>query len=268
MEVSIFIVPIFLRRLYTFLIDHDSPVCLGDKKENIHKKLYIFLFIYYRMNITSLFLSVSLALLMKVINGYDEIINTNEEFTSDRYRYVESPDTWNNGWNTYFIDVSDEKGYDKETSDGGDHGKKIEIVVRQTTNDAQNQDDVKAFPKMRNCNGIGSKNRHGGRASAKKTSQENKFKLDGNTANDKPDFGSYSRSKLWKRAVKLSVNNGLWVLSNMMGETAKNKNKMAAMRKPKVVKMKLKSSMLHRLLSRNIRHNNVLLRFWLFKVGR
>lgn len=221
------------------------------------------------MNISSLFLSVSLALLMKVINGYDEIIKTNEEFqvdTSDRHQYVESPDTRNSGWNTYFISVSDENGYDKETPDGGDHGKKNEILVRQTTNDAQNQDDVKSFPKMRNCNGIGSKNRHGGRASAKKTSQENKF--DGNTANNKSDFGSYSRSKLWKRAVKLSVNNGLWVLSNMMAETAKNKNKMAAMRKPKVVKMKLKSSMLHRLLSRNIRHNNVLLRFWLLKVGR
>lgn len=214
------------------------------------------LFICYRMNISSLFLSVSLALLMKVINGYDEIIKTNEEFqvdTSDRHQYVESPDTRNSGWNTYFISVSDENGYDKETSDGGDHGKKNEILVRQTTNDAQNQDDVKSFPKMRNCND-------------KKTSQENKF--DGNTANDKSDFGSYSRSKLWKRAVKLSVNNGLWVLSNMMAETAKNKNKIAAMRKPKVVKMKLKSSMLHRLLSRNIRHNNVLLRFWLLKVGR
>lgn len=47
MEVSIFIVPIFLRRLYTFLIDHDSPVCLGDKKENIHKKLYIFFYSFF-----------------------------------------------------------------------------------------------------------------------------------------------------------------------------------------------------------------------------
>lgn len=222
------------------------------------------------MNISSLVLSVFLAVLLKVISGYDEIIKTNdtEEFrvdSSDGHQYVGSRVTRNNRRNGIFTEpeVNDVKESYQKIPDGSDHkiiGKKIEIVKRQITIASQNHDEKDQ--NIRNCN-----NRHCGGSYVMEPHldhfEEDKFKLDRN-ANNGSDIGSYLRTKIRKRALRLSVNNGLWVLSNML----KNKNKMATMRKPKVVKMKLRSSMLHHLFRRNIWRNNVPLRFWLIKVGR
>lgn len=227
------------------------------------------------MKISSLVLRVFLAVLLKVISGYDEIIKTNdpEEFrvdSSDGHQYVGSRITRNNRRNGIFTEpeVNDLKESDQKIPDGSDHkiiGKKIEIEKRQITIASQNHDEKDQ--NIRNCNDKTNDNRHCGGSYVLEPPldhfEEDKFKLDRN-ANNESDIGSYLRTKIRKRAVRLSVNNGLWVLSNML----KNKNKMAMMRKPKVVKMKLRRSMLHHLFRRNIWRNNVPLRFWLIKLGR
>lgn len=225
------------------------------------------------MKISSLVLPVFLAVLLKVISGYDEIIKTYDpkEFrvdSSDGHQCVGSRVTRNNRRNGIFTEVNDLKESDQKIPDGSDHkiiGKKIEIEKRQITIASQNHDEKD--PNIRNCNDKTNDNRHCGGSYVMEPPldhfEEDKFKLDRN-ANNGSDIGSYLRTKIRKRALRLSVNNGLWVLSNML----KNKNKMAMMRKPKVVKMKLRSSMLHHLFRRNIWRNNVPLRFWLIKVGR
>lgn len=226
------------------------------------------------MKISSLVLPVFLAVLLKVISGYDEIIKSNDpEFrvdSSDGHQYVGSRITRNNRRNGIFTEpkVNDLKESDQKIPDGSDHkiiGKKIEIEKRQITIASQNHDEKDQ--NIRNCNDKTNDNRHCGGSYVLEPPldhfEEDKFKLDRN-ANNESDIGSYLRTKIRKRAVRLSVNNGLWVLSNML----KNKNKMAMMRKPKVVKMKLRRSMLHHLFRRNIWRNNVPLRFWLIKLGR
>lgn len=154
------------------------------------------------------------------------------------------------------------KESDQEIPDGSDHnifGKEIDIVLRQTTIATQNHDEK--VPSIRNCNEKSNNNLYCSGSYAMEPpldhSEEEKFKLDRN-ANDKSDIGSYLRTKFRKRGVKLSVNNDLWVLSNMMAKTQKNKNKIARIGKPEVVKMKLRRSMLHHFLSRNIRRYNLL----------